>query len=466
MVTVNSVKTPPTGLAVLAIVGPSLVWAGEFIGSGEVILATRVGAILGPTVLWAIIVGVVLKYWIGMAGARYTVCTGEGMIDMIARMPGPRNWGVWITLVAQSAAATISIGSIAAAAGIFVYSITGISPMIGGWLVTIFALVVVWFDVFDFMKIVMSLFVLIVVLGVLYISATVFPGIRVIIDGLLFDVPSVPDWALSGEGIQGNPWKEILPLLGWAAGGFASQVWYTYWVIGAGYGATAGRGFGKPADEAMLKDMSSATARKIRGWCHVVYADASLAMILGVVTTVGFLIAGAGVLRPHRLAPEGPQVATTLATVFSSRWGSFGGSLFMIAGACALIGTQVGQLAGWPRLLADSFRICLPKFDEKLEWRSQFRFFLGFFFLTSMTIVYSFGLKPVFLVKTAAILEGLLLTPFQALWVFFGLYFIMPRMLSRDARMILKPHWMFAVSLAIAFLVFGYFCVFQMPYVW
>jgi hypothetical protein len=138
----------------------------------------------------------------------------------------------------------------------------------------------------------------------------------------------------------------------------------------------------------------------------------------------------------------------------------------MIAGACALIGTQVGQLAGWPRLLADSFRICLPKFDEKLEWRSQFRFFLGFFFLTSMIIVYSFGLKPVFLVKTAAILEGLLLTPFQALWVFFGLYFIMPRMLSRDARIILKPHWMFAVSLTIAFLVFGYFCVFQMPYVW
>jgi Mn2+/Fe2+ NRAMP family transporter len=100
----HSIKSPPRGLAMLAILGPSLVWAGEFIGSGEVILSTRVGAILGPTVLWAILVGVVLKFWIGMAGARYTVCTGEGMIDMIARVPGPRNWGVWITLVAQLAA--------------------------------------------------------------------------------------------------------------------------------------------------------------------------------------------------------------------------------------------------------------------------------------------------------------------------------------------------------------------------
>ena len=450
----------------LAIVGPSLVWAAEFVGSGEVILATRVGAILGPTVLWAIVVGVVLKFWIGMAGARYTVCTGEGMIDMIARVPGPKNWGVWMTLVAQTAAATISIGSIATAAGIFVHSLIGISPLVAGWMVTVFALVVVWFDVFNFLKIIMSIFIVIIVLGVLYVSITVFPGVSTLLKGLLFDVPAVPDWALATEGIQANPWREILPLLGWAAGGFASQVWYTYWVIGAGYGASAGRGYGKPADEAMLKTMSAATARKIKGWCHVVYTDASLAMIIGVVATVGFLIAGAGVLRPNQLAPEGPQVATTLATVFSSRWGGFGGLIFMIAGACALIATQIGQLAGWPRLLADTFRICFPKFNEKLEWRSQFRVFLGFFFFTSMIIVYSFGLKPVFLVKISAILDGLLLTPFQALWVLMGSYVIMPKMLSKDAMQILKPHWIFAASLTLAFFVFGYFCVFQIPFVW
>ena len=146
----HSIKSAPKGLAMLAILGPSLVWAGEFIGSGEVILSTRVGAILGPTVLWAILVGVVLKFWIGMAGARYTVCTGEGMIDMIARVPGPRNWGVWITLVAQLVAGTIAIGSLAAAAGIFVHSLIGISPLIAGWLVTLFALAVVWSNVFNF----------------------------------------------------------------------------------------------------------------------------------------------------------------------------------------------------------------------------------------------------------------------------------------------------------------------------
>jgi Mn2+/Fe2+ NRAMP family transporter len=460
----HSIKSPPKGLAILAIVGPSLVWAGEFIGSGEVILATRVGAILGPTVLWAIVVGILLKFWIGMAGARYTVCTGEGMIDMIARVPGPKNWGVWLTLVAQLAAGTISIGSIAAAAGIFVHSLTGISPLLAGWLVTLFALVVVSSHVFNFLKFFMSLFVVIVVIGVLYIAITVFPGIGTILKGLLFDVPAVPGWALAADGVHVNPWREILPLMGWAAGGFASQVWYTYWVIGAGYGATAGRGYGRPADGEMLKTMSAATASRIKGWCHVVYTDASVAMIIGVVATVGFLIAGAGVLRPNQLAPEGPQVATTLATIFSARWGPFGGVLFMIAGACALIGTQIGQLAGWPRLLADSLRICFPKFNKRFEWKTQFNMFLGFFFIASMVIVYSFGLKPVVLVKFSAIIDGLLLTPFQALWVLLGLYIVMPKMFSKDARKILKPHWIFAAGLIVAFLVFGYFCVFQMPF--
>jgi len=34
----SSVAIPPHGWAVLALIGPSLVWVAEFIGSGEVIL--------------------------------------------------------------------------------------------------------------------------------------------------------------------------------------------------------------------------------------------------------------------------------------------------------------------------------------------------------------------------------------------------------------------------------------------
>jgi Mn2+/Fe2+ NRAMP family transporter len=140
----NKIKIPPKGLAVLALIGPSFVWCAEYIGTGEVILATRTGAILGYSIIWAVVFGIFLKYWIGMCGARYTVCTGEGMIDMFDRIPGPSHWVVWIVLVVQFISATISIGSVASAAGIFLNSLIPISPYFGGWFVTIFSLLVVF----------------------------------------------------------------------------------------------------------------------------------------------------------------------------------------------------------------------------------------------------------------------------------------------------------------------------------
>jgi len=462
----GAIATPLRGLAILALVGPGLVWCSEMIGSGEVILSTRVGAILGIGIMWAVVIGIVLKCWIGIGGAWYTVCTGEGMIDMFARIPGPRHWVVWIVLVIQLLSATVATGSIASAAGVFLNSLVPrVPPYFGGWVISIFAFIVVWSGRYNILRTIMSLFVGIMILGILYVSIALFPGLSEFLSGFLFKVPAVPEWAVAEAGVSENPWREILPLMGWAAGGFASQVWYTYWVLGAGYGAARGRGYGKPADTTLLQSLNRDDARKTRGWCNVVLTDATVAMVITVVLTLGFLIAGAVVLGSNKLAPQGPEVAVTLSTIFSSNWGPVGGFIFLFTGTVALLGTLTGQLAGWPRLFADAFRICIPKFNEKLTWKVQFRLFLVFFFITNMTIVYTLGFKPVVLVKTGAVLEGVLLTPLQAVWVAAGLFVVMPKLFSREAYTILKPHWSFAVPLFLAFLVFGYFCIFQIPHI-
>jgi hypothetical protein len=385
------------------------------------------------------------------------------MIDMFDRIPGPKHWAVWIVLIAQFASATISIGSLATAAGVFVSSLIPITPTLAGWLVTFVAVGIVWSGVFDVLKMVMSVFVFVIVVGVIYVAAHVFPGAEALLENLRLTIPQVPAWAQSIEGVKTNPWQEILPLIGWGAGGFASQVWYSYWVIGAGYGATAGRGYGKPADLQQLKEMTRQTAERVKGWCHVLYADGTVGMVIGIVVTSAFLIAGAGVLRPMEIAPEGSEVAIELSNVFSTRWGALGGFLFLLAGATALMSTQVGQLAGWPRLLADCFRICIPGFNNRFAWKTQYRMFLIFFLCANMIIVFCFTEKPVFLVQLSALLDGLLLTPLQAILIAVGLFVVMPKMLSREAFEVLKPSWIFAVGLIIAFLVFGYFCVFQIP---
>jgi Mn2+/Fe2+ NRAMP family transporter len=458
-----TVGKPPRGLAVLAVVGPSLIWAAEYIGSGEVILATRTGAIFGSAVLWAIVIGIFLKYWIAMSGARYTVCTGEGMIDMFDRMPGPRHWAVWIIMVAQLIGATVAIGALATASTIFVCSLLPIGKLAAGLIVVIFAVSVAWTGAFDVLKVVMSFFVAIIVLGIAFVASRVMPDFSELVTSMSLRVPPVPQWAIDGGGASGNPWQEILPLIGWGAGGFASQVWYTYWVLGAGYGAAAGRGYGRPADLEALKNMSSGSAEKIRGWCKVLYTDATLGLVIGIFVTGAFYLAGSGVLNPRQLAPQGNEVAFTLSNIFSTEWGSIGGFLFRLSGAAALISTVTGQLAGWPRLLADTLRICFPGFATKYPWKIQFRGLLVFFFCTNMIIVLGLGMEPVRLIKFSALLDGILLTAFQALCVGVALFFVMPRMLSKDAAGVLKPSPVFAVGLILAFVVFAYFCIFQMP---
>jgi Mn2+/Fe2+ NRAMP family transporter len=458
-------KAAPKGLAILGLVGPGLIWSSEMIGSGEVILTTRVGSILGIGVMWAIILGIFLKYMIGLGGARYTICTGEGMIDMFARIPGPKNWVVWTVLIVQFISATVSIGSIATAAGIFISHMLPISSYLGGWIISIFALIVAWSGGFKVLRTIMSFFILIILFGVMYVAGTVFPDLGEFLKGFLIKIPDVPAWAAAHPDISTNPWREVLPLMGWAAGGFASQVWYTYWVIGAGYGVNEDGVYGKSADPVMLRSIDKEGAKNIKSWFRVIYTDTTVAFLITIFVTIGFLIAGAGILRPNELAPEGPEVVSTLSTIFSTSWGAIGGFIFTLTGAVALAGTLLAQLAGWPRLLADSFRICIPRFAEKFEWKKQFRLFLIFFFITNIIIVFTLGLRPVFLVKIGAILDGLLLTPLQSLWVAIGLFVVMPKLFSKESYQIIKPHWLFAAVLLISFLVFGYFCVFQMPYI-
>lgn len=461
---IRQIRSAPSGIGILLIAGPSLVWCSEYIGSGEVILATRTGAILGTGVTWAVISGIFLKYWIGMSGARYTVVTGEGLIDLFSRMPGPRNWAVWLVFVAQLTTAAIAIGSIASAAGVFLASLLPISSFAGGWIVTVFALLIAWTGRFGWLKYIMSGLVFVVLAGVFYVAVKVFPGIEAFISGLVPRDPTVPLWALE-KGIDPNPWREVLPLIGWGAGGFASQVWYSYWVMGAGYGRARKDRYGEPANTDELKALTTGDARRLKGWFRVVYTDASLAMVIGILATLGFLYAGAGVLGKLQVAPDGPEVAVQLSEIFGQNWGKWGGLLFMVGGTAALVATQIGQLAGWPRLLADAARICIPGVKERFTWKIQFRFFLLLFFLSNMILVYTLGYKPVSLVKLGALFDGLLLTPLQAVWICWGLFVTLPRMLSKEARKILQPNPVFAAGLILAFLVFGYFCVFQLPFV-
>jgi Mn2+/Fe2+ NRAMP family transporter len=451
-----SVPEPPKGLALLLMIGPAFVWMGEAIGSGEVILSTRFGAVLGTAVLWVPATAIFLKYWMGLAGARYTVCTGEGMMDMFSRLPGTKNWAVWLVLIAQAFAATISTGGLAVAVGAFAHALMPFFPAyVWSWILAAVAVSIVWSGRFDTLKRVLSILVTLMVCGVTFVAINSAPELGAVLTGLFgFQLPPIPEWAMATGRIGNNTMHELAPIMGWAGGGFASQVWYTYWVLGAGYGMAHGRPYGEAADVQALKQMTPETAHKLRGWCRVVYADATTALFIGLAATLSFMIAGAMILGPRQIVPDGPRVAFDLAAIFGERWGRYGELLFITAGCTALFSTLTGQLAGWPRLLSDGTRICIPKFGQ-IEWKKQFRFFLVTLLSINFIITFALGLRPVKLIQTAAFIEGVLLLPLQALGGLAGIFFVLPKLLSEEARRILRPNKVIAVALVIGAIVYS-----------
>lgn len=461
-------KAPKGLLGFLLILGPSLIWCGEYIGSGEVILATRAGAIFGTVILWTIVIGIFFKFWIGLCAARYTVITGEGMVDLFTRVPGPKNWLVWIVLFGQAAAGICSIGAIATAAATFLDALLPMGNAFGdipwwGIIVVCFTVTITWTGGFKILKITMSILVGMVVIGVLYVALHCLPDINAIMKGMFgFQIPEIPEWVSQQDESLKSKWSVILPLLGWAAGGFASQVWYTYWVLGAGYGMAKDREWGQRADEERLKKLTREDAQSLKPWLKAVAWDATVALIIGTGVTLAFMIAGAGVLGAQKILPGKSQLVETLSKVFSDRWSHIGGTLFILAGATAMISTQLGQLAGWPRLLADCVRNIFKGFG-RVAPKKQFRIFLTLFLVTNLLILSFFGKKPLLLVTMGSITDGLILVPLQALAVFWVIFFELKKMLSPEAWKLLKPRWYHAAGLFAAFAIFAYFCIFQVP---
>jgi Mn2+/Fe2+ NRAMP family transporter len=449
-------EAPRRWLTILGMLGPAYIWAAEYIGSGEVILSTRLGALFGFSIVWIAVWAIVLKAFIGYGGACYTTFTGEGMIDMIGRIP-PGKWGVWLVGIGELAAGAVSIGALITACSVFTNALLPfLSPVLWGWILSAIIIYLIWSGSIDRLKVIQTVMVAIMVVGVLYTGYRLIPSFGALISGLFaIQIPQVPAWAAEKYKVT-NPLRELVPILGWAGGGFASQCWYTYWTLGAGYGmARLGRQ-GKAADESLLKEMSVEDATRVKGWLRMVRADTLMASFIGVVVIIGFVSSGAGVLHVKQILPAGAAVALNVAEIFSFMFGKVGHYLFLLGAFAALFSTCLAAFTGWPRLLSDCARVLFPKL-EKVPWEKQYRVWIAIFAFTNMILVYTFHWRPVFLVQSAATLEGAFLIPVQGILVLLGLYYVLPKFFSPEVRKILRPGILVPLGITLAVLVFVYF---------
>ena len=95
----EDVSDPPKSLSkTVRRIGPGIILAASIVGSGELIATTTLGAQVGYTALWIILLSCLIKPAVQAELGRYTIASGETGLEGLNRVPGPR-WRVnWIVM--------------------------------------------------------------------------------------------------------------------------------------------------------------------------------------------------------------------------------------------------------------------------------------------------------------------------------------------------------------------------------
>lgn len=200
--------------------GPGLVLAAAGIGAGDVVVASVTGMKFGPTLLWAVVFTVALKFVLTEALARWQLATGETIARAwVTRLP---RW-VAVLFAGYLLFWTFMVGaSLSSACGIAGASVfPGLSVPAWGALHAGAAALLVASNRYARFQSLMKGLIAVMAGCVLVCAALTQPAVGPVVRGLL--VPTLPP---GGGGAQ------VLALLG-GIGGSLTVICYGYWMRAA-----------------------------------------------------------------------------------------------------------------------------------------------------------------------------------------------------------------------------------------
>ena len=207
------IPSPPRGMEQLKWLGPSFIWMLSAAGSGELLFTPRIAALYGYSLLWALLAAVVLKWFINREVGRFTVCSGATILEGFRRLPGPKNWAVWLILVPQFAVAISTVAGMAGAAATALILVTGGTVQLWTVIIVVVTAAIVLLGQYNVVEKFSSAIGIARTLAVVAAALLVFPTVRDLTLGLL---PQVP---------QDVEYQEVLPWLGFMLAGAAGMMW-------------------------------------------------------------------------------------------------------------------------------------------------------------------------------------------------------------------------------------------------
>lgn len=393
----DRVPDPPQGGQRFKWYGPGLLWMLSAVGTGSILFTPRVASAYEYQLLWILLV-VVLFMWVMIREmARYSIVTGQTMLEGMHTLAGPRNWAVWVIFVPQLLAAAIGIAGLAAVVG------SALGEFLPGANTPYAMAMVVASTLFtatgrySLIETFSRVMALVLMVMAIVTATIVFPGLASIAQGLTLQWPNDPDYYI------------ILPWVGTILAGSMGIVWFGYWTATRGFG---GGLQGREPDDEIPQDSREEMGRTrakptetriahVQGWIRTMTATAALGVIGGLVVIFSFLVLGAELLAPEGIMPEGPKVAVDLTNIFSDVWGEVGRYILLAAIVIALGGSILANQDGWGRSFADMTLIVtrtrreaggsgplsksLNALDRRLPWPMFERRWLKRLYIVSVT---------------------------------------------------------------------------------
>lgn len=139
----------PRGLwGLLRNIGPGVVVSGSVVGSGELLVTTRMGAEVGFVFLWGVILACVVKFFIQLELGRQCLLHDDTTIDALDRLPGFRPGGVslatWICVAGYFSVFIAVIGILGSVAGLLQTVLPLLSHQVWAVLVFVVMTLLLW----------------------------------------------------------------------------------------------------------------------------------------------------------------------------------------------------------------------------------------------------------------------------------------------------------------------------------
>ena len=426
------VLEPPVGLGnILRKIGPGIVLAASIVGSGELIATTALGAKVGYTMLWLVIVSCLIKSVVQAFLGRYVIARAETGLDAVNRVPGPRGRHINWIVVAWTFEVFMTLFHIAAmyiGVSQVMFNVTGMPVwtwVLVFWVLTLFLLLGGGYERMERLAMVkVGLFTLITLLAAVLLMASPSFTLAAMGSGFGFQLPA--------EGMA-----VAIAVFGITGVGATELYVYTYWCVEKGYARYTG-----PHED------TEAWRRRARGWAHVMNVDVLFSMVIYTIATVAFYLLGAGILHAMGKVPKGAEMIDVLANIYTQTLGGWALYLFYVGAVVILFGTIVAATAGHARMCSDLMRIVGKYPADDLRARTRWRdIFVVVLSGVPVVLFWVFGQQPVQMVTWGGMTQAAMLPIIScaALWLYY-----------RRMRSTLEaPAWLVALLwVATVFIVF------------